>query len=253
MKKHIKYFFLLVALPLVSIAEGNADILFKEANALYAKAKYKDAIQTYQAVLSGGYQSASVFFNLGNAYYKQGDLPSALLYYEKAHKLVANDEDINFNIRLTTLKTADKIDPIPQLFLTKWWNDLTLKCSVGTWAVSTILFFLSGFGLLILYLFAQTVNRKQTFFFGGIVAVLSGLITMFFASSQLNYFSSHHQAIVFSKVVSVKSEPMANSKNLFVIHEGTKIDVLENSDSWARVRLANGNEGWMLAGDFKKI
>ncbi|RKR84944.1 SH3 domain-containing protein [Mucilaginibacter gracilis] len=251
--KRITYLLLLLALPLISLANSETDALFAKANNQYSKAKYKDAVQTYQSILSNGYQSAAVYFNLGNAYYKLGDIPSALLYYEKAHKLNPGDDDINFNIQLTTLKTTDKIDAAPDLFLTKWWQAFVLCCSVTTLGWLSVLFFIAGFGVLIVYLFAATVSLKRGTFYTSMALLFLGLLSILMAANQVHYFTSHQQAIVFSNSVTVKSEPEKAAKTLFVIHEGTKVDVLENTNGWLRVKLLNGNDGWILPADVKEI
>ncbi|MEO6521319.1 MAG: tetratricopeptide repeat protein [Mucilaginibacter sp.] len=253
MMKRITYLVLLLALPFTSFGNDEVNTLFAKGNDQYAKGKYADAAKTYQSILNNGNQSATVYFNLGNAYYKQGDIPSAILYYEKAHKINPGDDDINFNIQLCNLKTTDKIDPTPDIFLTKWWEAIVMAFSVGTLGWLSILFFIAGSGVFIAYLYSQSVSLKRTSFFTAMGLISIGLITIILAATQVHYFASHKQAIVFSNAVNVKSEPGAGSKNLFVIHEGTKVDVLENSNNWMRVRLLNGNEGWILVGDVKAI
>jgi tetratricopeptide (TPR) repeat protein len=253
MMKRLTYLLLLLALPFTSFGNDGVNTLFAKANDQYAKAKYADAIKTYQSILGDGYQSATVYFNMGNAYYKLGDIPSALLYFEKAHKLNPADEDINFNIQLSNLKTTDKIDAAPDFFLTKWWQAFVMCASVGTLGWLSIVFIIAASGLLIAYLYAPSVSLKRGSFFGAIAMLALGLMSILMATNQVHYFASHKQAIVFSNSTSVKSEPVVASKNLFVIHEGTKVDILESNSNWMRVKLLNGNEGWILAGDVKTI
>lgn len=244
---------LLAVLPLFALGDDKLNTAFAKGNSQYARAQYKEAIQTYQIILNDGYQSAAVYFNLGNAYYKTGDITSAILYYEKAHKLNPGDDDINFNIQLANSKTTDKIDEVPDFFGANWWNAFILFCSAGTLAVFSILFFLAGFGAIVVYLFTQSVSIKKSSFFAGIALVFLGLLTILMAGSQTHYFASHHEAIVFNNAVTVKSEPGQNAKNLFVIHDGTKVGILESHDGWMRIKLSNGNEGWMLMADAKAI
>lgn len=251
--KRITYLMLLLALPFATFGNDQLNAAFAKGNSEYAKGKYADAVKTYQSILNGGNQSATVYFNLGNAYYKQGDLPSAILYYEKAHKINPGDEDVNFNIQLCNLKTTDKIEAAPDFFLTKWWDGIVLAFSVGTLGWLSILFFLAGSGVLVAYLYSPSVSLKRTSFFTAIGLITVGLITIILAATQVHYFASHKQAIIFSNAVNVKSEPGKGAKNLFVIHEGTKVDVLEDNNNWLRVRLLNGNEGWITIGDVKDI
>jgi tetratricopeptide (TPR) repeat protein len=253
MMKRITYLIVLLALPFAGFANDEANMLFAKANGQYAKANYKDAVQSYQNILKGGYQSATVYFNLGNSYYKLGDIPSAILYYEKAHRLNPGDEDINTNIQIANLKTTDKIEATPDFFLTKWWEAFVLCCPVSTLGWLSILLFIAGCAVLIVYLYAATVGLKRAAFYTAIGLLFFGLVTIFMAANQVHYFASHRQAIVFNNSVTVKSEPGQGAKALFVIHEGTKVDVLENNNTWLRVKLLNGNEGWIQLNDVKDI
>jgi len=246
------YLLALMTLPLFSRADENST-LFDEGNAAFAKGQYQQASEDYQKIVDGGYQSAAVFFNLGNAYYRLGDLPSSLLYYEKAHKLAPGDDDINFNIHFANARTTDKLEQVPEFFVTKWWNSVILFFSVSTLSVLSVLFVIGGFGLLILYLFTNTFIVKRSSFYTGIVVILAGLAFVFMASQQENYFNSHHQAIIFSSSVTAKSTPDANGKPLFVVHEGTKVDVLRKTDNALEVQLPNGNAGWIELSDAKDI
>lgn len=251
--KRITYLLVLLALPCMCFGNDDAAPLFAKANGQYAKANYKDAVKTYQSVLSGGYQSAAIYFNMGNSYYKLGDIPSAILYYQKARKLNPGDDDINTNIRIANLKTTDKIEATPEFFLTKWWNGFILCCSLSVLSWLSIALVLAGFGVMIGYLYAPSVTLKRTAFYSAVSLLFLGLIAILAGACQVNYFSSHKQAVVFSNSVTVKSEPANTAKTLFVIHEGTTVDVLENNSSWLRVKLLNGNEGWILLNSVKNI
>lgn len=247
------YLLLLTILPVISYGSDATSALFEKGNQQYAKAQYQQAVQSYQQILHDGYQSATVYFNLGNAYFKLDDVPSALLYYEKAHKLNPGDEDINFNIRFANSKTTDKLDQIPEFFVTSWWHSFILCFSANTLAMLSILFFLAGFGTLILYLFTNSATIKKSSFYIGIILIFVGLAFIFIANRQAHYFNSHHQAIVFTSSVTAKSSPDANAKALFVVHEGTKVNVMQTSNNWIEVELPNGNAGWIAANDVKEI
>ena len=260
MKSRIKYkrlkphlHLLLLALPLFSFGEDKVNALFQKGNQLYAKAQYQQAAQTYQQVLDKGYKSAAVYFNTGNAYYKLDDMASAILYYEKARKLAPNDKDININIQFANLKIADKIEPQPTFFVTRWWQGFILALPVNMLAVLSTLFFLSGFILLIAYLFVSILILKKAFFYSGILAIGIGIVSVFMANRQVDYFNEHHQAIVFSNSVVVKSSPDANAKPLFVMHEGTKVDVNQQNGKWIEIELSNGNSGWITLDNVKQI
>jgi tetratricopeptide (TPR) repeat protein len=246
------FLLLLLSLPLLSWGNDH-DALYKKANEDYKKAQYQEAIKSYQQILTDGYQSEAVYFNLGNAYFKLGDIPSALLYYEKAHKLAPGDEDINFNIYFANSKTTDKVEPAPEFFVTQWWHSGILFFPMETLSVLSVVLFIAGCGLLILYLFAVNIPLKKLSFYTGLVLLLSGLLFVFIANRQAHYFNDHHQAIIFSGSVSVKSSPADQAAVLFVLHDGTKVTVLDNNNSWIKIQLANGNEGWIQQSDVKEI
>ena len=253
MLKRSFYLFTGLVLPLLSLGNDQANALFTKGNTYYAKAQYKDALNTYQQVLDDGYHSAAVYFNMGNASYKSDDIPSALLYYEKAHKLAPGDDDINFNIRFADLKTTDKIDEVPEFFLANWWKAFILSFSVGTLSGLSILVVLFGSGVLIVYFFTNSVSIKKTSFYTSIILFFLGVLTIFMTGMQINYFDNHRQAIIFASSVTIKSGPVERSGSLFVLHDGTKVNILENNNGWMKIRLGNGNEGWIKASDVKEI
>jgi len=251
--KRVLCLLILLVVPILTFAEGQANTLFEKGNALYKKGEFKQALETYQLLINDGYQSAGVYFNMGNASYKSGDIPLAILYYEKAHKLNPADEDINFNIRFANSKTTDKIDEVPEFFLANWWKKIILGFSISTLSVFSVLFVLLASGMLVVYFFTNSVSIKKLSFYTAISLFSLGIISLFISDRQMNYFNAHKQAIVFSGSVSVKNAPVSSSATLFIVHDGTKVNILENNNDWMRVRIANGNEGWIKVGDVKDI
>ena len=241
------------SLPSRSFGDDGPKAIFEKGNAAYAKGRYNDAIADYQQLVSDGYESAAVFFNMGNAYYKNGDVPSAILYYEKAHKLAPGDDDINFNLKYANLKTTDRMDEVPEFFLGRWWRDVILISSADNLAIWSIVFVFLGSGVLVFYFFAGSVNLKKGAFYASALLFFFGLAMLFMAGSQTSYFKSHHEAIVFSGAVDVKSSPANQATTLFVIHQGTKVNTLETTNGWMKISLANGNLGWIKPGDVKEI
>jgi len=251
--KRLIYTCIALVLPLLSFGKDNTQALFEKGNACYAKAQYKEALAAWQQIVKEGYQSAAVYYNIGNADYRLDDIPSALLYFEKAHKLAPADEDINVNIRFANLKTTDKIDETPDFFISKWWHGFILSFTVNGVALASILLVLAASGSLIIYFFTNSVTVKKLSFYCALLLVFIGLIDIGIASSQVNYFDGHKQAIIFTSTVNVKSGPIEKSNILFVLHEGTKVNLLNNVNGWVRIKLANGNEGWLKVGDVREI
>ncbi|MDB5013499.1 MAG: Tetratricopeptide repeat protein [Daejeonella sp.] len=253
MFNRILFLFLVLIAPLISRATLQQEVLFEKANALYSKAKYKEALKVYKQSIASDYQSAEVFYNIGNVYYRLGDIPSALLYYERAHKLNPADDDISANIQLANSKTIDKIDTVPEFFLTTWWHKFLLLFSLNTLAAMSIFFWISAAILLIFYLFAKSIAQKKVAFYAGISWFIVGIGSIVTAKKQVDYLNSNQNAIIFSTAVDVKSEPVNGSKNLFIIHAGVKVEVIESNQGWLKIKLPNGNQGWIAASDAKEI
>jgi tetratricopeptide (TPR) repeat protein len=243
---------LLLSLPLFTWS-NDYSALYKKANEQYKKAQYQDAVKSYNQMLNSGYRSEAVYFNLGNAYFKLGDIPSALLYYEKAHKLAPGDEDINFNIYFANSKTADKVEPEPAFFVTRWFHSIILFFSINTLSVLSVVCFIAGSWLLVLYLFTNIIMLKKLSFYTGILMLISGLLFVFISNRQVHYFNDHQQAIIFSSYVNVRSGPGDQTTILFILHDGTKVNILDKNDGWIKIQLANGNEGWIQQSDIKEI
>jgi len=247
------YLLLMLALPLFSLADDKVNALFEKGNQLYTKGQYPQAAQAYTQILNNGYQSAVIYYNAGNAYYKMDDMPSAILYYEKAHKLAPNDEATSINIQLANLKITDKIEAQPEFFVDRWWHSFILFLPVGKLAGISTLLFIAGFGLLIWYLFTGSYALKRITFYTGIVVILGGIVFSFMANRQVSYFDGHHQAIVFSSSVIVKGSPDLNAKPLFVIHDGTKVSITQTNQNWIEIQLPNGNSGWITVDNVRDI
>ena len=247
------YIFIAFVIPSICFGDDNMQALFASGNASYNKGQYKEALAVYQKVFDSGYESAALYFNMGNASYKTDDLPSALLYYGKAHKLSPGDEDINFNIRFVNQKTTDKIDESPEFFVAKWWRGFILALSANVLGWLSVLLVLLASGILILYFFTGSVTIKKASFYGAVILFVLGAFTIFTAGMQVSYFNGHKEAIIFNPSVTVKSGPVEKAGALFVIHDGTKVNVLDDSNGWLKIKLANGSEGWIKAGDAKEI
>lgn len=251
--KRVIYLLSCIVLPLLSFGKADVQTIFEKGNRQYAKADYTSALANYQQVLNSGYQSAALYYNMGNACYKTDEIPSALLYYEKAQKLSPGDEDIKFNIRLTNLKTIDKIDEVPELFINRWWRNFILVFPLNTIATLSIILVLSASLALILYLFTRSVTIKKTSFYTAMGLLIVGATVIFMGNRQSVYFDNHRQAIIFTSTVTVKSSPAAAAKTLFILHEGTKVDVLKTVNKRLRIKLANATEGWIGVGDVREI
>jgi tetratricopeptide (TPR) repeat protein len=235
----------LLILPFCSSAAESVESLFTTANKAYAAKKYEAAALNYQKVLDAGLTTSAIYYNLGNAQYRLNNFAAAILNYERAHRLAPNDRDINVNLILANSKITDKTEVVPELFFKRWWNSFLLLLTVQSWSVVGVSMLLIGFGGLISYLFSRELLVKRLSFYLGLSLIFIGICFISFANAQENYLLSHKEAIVFNGTVHVKSAPAVNQKTLMIIHEGTKVKVLDAKNDWLKVELPNGNEGWV--------
>ncbi|TDQ07094.1 tetratricopeptide repeat protein [Pedobacter metabolipauper] len=247
------YVLFFITLPLFSLGKETQEELFSKGNAHYAKGHYTEAVQAYQQVLDSGYRSAAIYFNLGNAHYKEDEIALAILNYERAYKLAPGDEDIAVNLQFANLKITDKIEAVPEFFLSKWGRSALLFFSLKTLSVWSILLSITGFLLLVVYLFSVSYALKKVSFYSGVAALVFAILAIVFSYMQQGYFDSHQQAIVFNGTVNVKSAPADHQKTLFVIHEGTKVKISKRDAGWIRVELPNGNTGWIESASAQEI
>ncbi len=245
-------FILAVFVPLILLADG-AKTLFQHATEEYEKQNYDSSIALLDSLLDAGLESPELYYNLGNAWFKLGEVPKAILYYEKAKKLAPNDPDIIYNLELANTRIADKIEPVPEFFLTKWWKRAINFFNEDQWMLINVL----SFGLMlifaVLFFVAHSKRNKQIGFYMGLVFLFISLMTGFMGYSNYKNLSTHNSAIVFTPTVNVKSSPTANANTIFVIHQGTKVELIDQLKDWYRIKLANGSVGWIKEEDFEKI
>jgi tetratricopeptide (TPR) repeat protein len=233
----------LLLFSFVSAADPFSD--FKRGNEYYQKQDYDNAIKAFEQLIKEGDVSAEVYYNLGNAYYKTGNVPHTLLNYERAHKLSPDDEDINFNLKIASLKVVDKMDAVPEIFYKRWLKAIALEFTTETWTA----FFLASIWMLFIFLAVYVVAssaslKKSGFVFAVIFLAISAVV---FVLAQKSYSMMHvdQQAIIMPSSVYVKSSPDEKGSDQFILHEGTKVDVLDEFAEWKKIRIANGSIGWL--------
>jgi tetratricopeptide (TPR) repeat protein len=239
-------------LTLFSYASENQLVIAK-ANKAYAEGLFTQAVELYKQVLTSGNESWELYYNLGNSYYKLNDFASAILYFEKAKKLNPGNEDINFNIKITNSKIADKIEPLPEMFYKRWYRNLVELFSVDNWARIVILSFIFSLLCGLLFVISQRVLLRKVGFWSGIIFFVISLVSVLFSVQNYQTLQDNTEAIIFTPTVTIKSSPDEKSIDLFVLHEGTKIQILDNIGNWYEIRIANGSVGWLLTSSVEKI
>ncbi|WP_066222517.1 tetratricopeptide repeat protein [Formosa haliotis] len=244
-------YILMVLLSSVSFAQDES--LFEQGNALYNDGKYAEAIDKYQAILDSGMHSSELYFNLGNANYKLNNVAPSVYFYEKALQLAPNDKDIKNNIAYARNMTIDAIEVIPEVGISKIVNNLTNVMTFDGWAITTVVLFILFVILFITYYFAEYTNRKRIAFTSSLVVLGLGFITLFFAFHDYNLANKDHPAIIFAQETQIKSEPNLSSQEVFKLHEGTKVQVLDTVNNWKKIKLTDGKTGWVSSADIKVL
>ncbi len=218
---------------------------FGMANKLYTENNFDEAVVLYEQIIDSGYRSAELFYNLGNAYYRSGNIAAAILNFERAALIAPGDEDIRFNLELARNRIRDRIEKLPVFFLNRWWQEARNLVDAGTWAAASVSFFIVTLVFLSVFLFSASVIMKKIFFLLAVMVFILSALSFSLGLDQRNYLRNHNTAIVFSPAVPVKSSPDYGSPDLFIIHEGTKVHVGESFGDWCSVRLSDGNQGWL--------
>ncbi|MFW5699321.1 MAG: tetratricopeptide repeat protein [Bacteroidota bacterium] len=231
----------------------NPDSLVHRANQAYAEGNYEQAIEWYSAVVDSGYESAALYYNLGNACFKSNKNTRAILNYERAKLLDPTDDEILFNLELARAFVVDEIEPLPEFILVTWFRQLIQSFKVDTWAWMSVGLFTAGLFFFILYLFSRKYAVKKSGFIFGIIATLFSLFAFSMAGLRKNWQENHNTAIIFEPNVTIKSAPDESGTNLFVLHEGTKVKVVDKVGEWNEIVIASGNKGWLRAESVEPI
>ena len=223
-----------------------------EADSAYAAGKYEEAISGYSALLKEG-ENAEIYYNLGNSFYKTDRIAPAILNYERALLLNPGDAMTRYNLQMAQQAIVDKIEVLPELFLVRWYKSLATSLSADGWAYWSVGFFIVFLIMAALFFYSRSVFVKKTGFVVGIIVFFFTLGAVFFASRQNKRISEREYAIITTPSVTVKGAPNDSGTNLFLIHEGLKVRIVEELGDWYNIRLADGNEGWVAKSDLERI
>ena len=246
-KKHpAGYSFVWLLLAMICFGGTSAKAVTKNnADTEYQKGNYQQAIRDYEEILKNG-ESAEIYFNLGNAYYRTDNITKAVLNYERARLLSPGDDDINFNLQFARSKTIDKITPESEMFFVTWYKSLVNFTSVDNWAKTGILCIVMALLLVLLYLFGPQLMLRKIGFFGGLAFFVIFLLSNLFAFQQKQALDNRTGAIIMTPSVNIKKTPAKNSADQFVLHEGTRVDIIDKGmTDWRCIRVGDGREGWI--------
>jgi tetratricopeptide (TPR) repeat protein len=229
---------------------------FRKANTAYAAKDFTKARELYQALADSGYQSSELYYNLGNAWYKEGAVAEAIWYLEKARKLDPGNEDVNFNLKIANLRVADKIEAAPELMLLKKTKDFFGARSSGRWGMWAIILLWVALVSAVVFLFTRHGLVKRISFFGGLLLLVLSFAAAGIAWGRYEAEINSRYAIVFATNTYVKSAPDLQSVDLFILREGVKVQLLDLSGDWQKVKVpdAKGDKvGWIPKEQVKAI
>lgn len=226
---------------------------FSAASELYSAGNYREAYDIWVSLYNSGQRSAALCFNIGNACFKMNDIPGAILYFERALLLKPSDEDINYNLQIARTMVVDKFAEIPEIFFVTWFNFISLSLSSNFWALISLAAFILSLLFISLYFYTARYTLKVLGFWLAVFMMATSIfsLTSSFRNRSLVYHNEH--AIVFSPAVNGKSSPDQSGKDLFVLHEGTKVSVEDEVGGWYEIRLSDGNKGWVPTNSLTRI
>jgi len=240
---------LLLLFPILIFGQN----LFDSANQAYKTENYQQAIDLYEEIISFGEHSSELYYNLANAYYKLNKVAPAIYNYEKALLLNPNNSEIKNNLKFAQNMMIDPIKEVSKTGFKHWLHDFTSVFHYDTWAKVTVVFSFLVLLSFVGYYFVWRITSKRIFFGFLILFLVSSIISILISSFEKNLAENHIQAIVFSESIIVRSEPNQNSATVTLLHEGTKVEILDTFDDYYKVELLDQNVGWLAKESVKTL
>lgn len=235
------------------ITSAQNESLFEEGNTLYSNGKYYEAIEKYEAIINSGYQSAEVYFNLGNAHYKLNRIAPSIYYYEKALLLAPGDKEILNNLSFAQNMTIDAIETVPEIGISRFLRKAINAFSFDTWAYLSVSFMILFIILFLAYYFTSNTGKKRFTFVTSIISIFLMLLFLTFAFKKQSIDRKDNPAIVFAQEALVRTDPNLSGEEAFRLHEGTKIQVIDTINNWAEILLVDGKTGWIITENIKLL
>lgn len=235
----------LLFMPVNIKSENTTKEQLIQANEAYSKAGYQKAIELYEAVAGSGYESAALYYNLGNAYYQQQQTAKAILNYERALRIQPHNKNIHNNLELAKAKITQPVDELPEIFYRLWWQQITGLLPSGFWAFLGVFFLFGAAVSGVLFQQVQQVIRKKQAFAAAFVFLFGFMMFTTFGYSRYQAETSKDFAIVMQEEVPLKKGPADSSEQITTLSSGIKVRNNERVNGWVRVVLADNREGWV--------
>ena len=258
MKRYLIYIYValcgITTLHAQTFADSTTVYTKAMADSAYAAADYATAIHIYEHLLDTQGEAAAVYYNLGGAYYKAGDIARSVLNYERALLIEPSNADIQFNLDLARSKAVDKNAIVTELFFVRWWKQFSAILSADGWAKAGIISFILLISCLTLFIFSKKSKTKKIIFTFALISLLCTILANVIASSQTAKRMHRESAIVMEPSVVVRSTPSVNGTELFILHEGKKVKIKDDSmKAWKEIEIEDGNVGWLPAESIERI
>lgn len=233
-----------VSVALAQSSTSPTDALLN-ANKLYENGEFSAAAKAYEQLVQTGVRDSVLFYNLGNAYFKQGDLGRAILNYRRAARLAPRDADIRANLAVARNKTTDRIQGSSPAALTqlaalseRW---LTLNelawLALGSWAL------LAGLLIATTQLIRPAARRILRYGIAVVAVLFTGSAAML--AGRIITEQNQPAAVIVAQTVDVTSGPGEQYITEFTLHSGAEVSLLETRGKWVRLSLpGNDLQGW---------
>ena len=261
----MKRIFLYIALLFVSaVALAQTDSLavnrhydalahWELGNKAYTDGDFARAVEEYQAIVEEGEYSLKLYYNLANAYFKLGELGEAILYYNRALRIAPANDDVRHNLALAEAQTKDRIAEVPEFFLNRWLHSVANSMSCLAWSVLSLVALALVAIFVLLFLLASQLSKRKVGFYGALVSLVLFVGTTAFALSVRSEMLERNEAVVMASAVSIKSSPDRSATDIFVLHEGTMVNIVSEVDEWREITIADGKKGWVEAKNIEQI
>ena len=253
LKKYLQTILLISVITTEAVAQESGAGRFNQGVTYFTAGSYKEALQVWTDIYNTGNRSASLDYNIGNAYFKLNNVPQAILFYERAALLKPADEDINYNLQIARTLIVDRFQEIPELFFVRWYNFISLFLSTNSWAVISISSFILSLLFLSLYIYSSGYRQKVFGFWFAIAFFVLAFTSFMLSVKNKSLVYDSYKAIITTPVVSGKSSPDNSGTDLFILHEGTKVTLEDEVGEWLEIRLSDGNKGWVPINSLNKI
>ena len=241
-----KIFILLILIGSFNLSNAiDLESLSDSAETHYSQGEYQMALDKYNKVIEKGYESGKLYFNIGNAYYKLNKINDAILNYEKAKILLPNNKDVEFNLGMAKRNITDKIEKVPVFFVIAWYNSFVGIFSTDTWAIISMIAFVGLLTFIFVFFLTRNYLFKKLSFWFAIILFIISTASFVFSSKEKDRVENRNYAIIFEPVVNIKASPNDIATELFVLHEGTKVEIRQSSKDWVEIKIEDGSVGWI--------